>query len=173
MQQIFNGESYWLCGHYYQRHGKRLHREVWQHHNGPIPKGFHVHHRDGDRTNNDISNLELLRAGEHMRHHASDPVHLPRQRAHIERIRPLAAAWHSSPEGLEWHSQHSARVQANLKPVHPWTCCVCGKSGMSKKPNRRFCSGACYQKDFRRRNPGYYAKLAASRRVQPPRSGTE
>jgi DNA-binding transcriptional regulator YiaG len=29
----------------------------------------HVHHRDGDHTNNDLSNLELLTARDHQHHH--------------------------------------------------------------------------------------------------------
>ena len=58
--QRFDGVTYYLCGEYFQRKGRRLHRAVWEHHNGKIPNGYHVHHKDGDRNNNDISNLELL-----------------------------------------------------------------------------------------------------------------
>ena len=36
------------------------HRIVYEKHHGPIPSGYDVHHRDGDKLNNDISNLELL-----------------------------------------------------------------------------------------------------------------
>ena len=58
--QKFNGESYYLCGQYFQRKGKRLHRTVWEFHNGTIPKGYHVHHKDGNRSNNAIENLTLM-----------------------------------------------------------------------------------------------------------------
>lgn len=34
-----------------------------------IPKGFCVHHLDGDKTNNDISNLELMSISAHARLH--------------------------------------------------------------------------------------------------------
>ena len=34
-----------------------------------IPKGFHIHHIDGNKTNNDMSNLALLSAGAHTRLH--------------------------------------------------------------------------------------------------------
>ena len=39
---------------------KYQHRLVWEKHFGKIPEGFVVHHKDGNRQNNDINNLELL-----------------------------------------------------------------------------------------------------------------
>ena len=32
---------------------KRLHRCVWEYYNGEIPKGYHIHHKDNDKSNND------------------------------------------------------------------------------------------------------------------------
>jgi hypothetical protein len=40
-------------------------RVVWEHHNGPVPDGYHVHHKNGDPTdyhNDCIENLMLLTA---------------------------------------------------------------------------------------------------------------
>ena len=39
--------------------GKRYlkHRYVWEQHNGKIPDGYEVHHRDLNTHNNDIFNL--------------------------------------------------------------------------------------------------------------------
>jgi hypothetical protein len=48
---------------------KKLHKEVWKKHHGPIPSGFDVHHKDEDKMNNDPSNLELKEHGEHSSHH--------------------------------------------------------------------------------------------------------
>lgn len=45
------------------------HRFIYETINGPIPKGYHVHHRDHDPINNDPSNLQLLTAREHALHH--------------------------------------------------------------------------------------------------------
>lgn len=67
--QEFAGERFYLCGLYFQRKGKRLHREVWKYHRGEIPKGFHVHHKDGDRSNNQIENLLLVEKSEHLSMH--------------------------------------------------------------------------------------------------------
>lgn len=36
------------------------HRVIWVWLNGPIPKGLVINHKDYNRTNNDISNLEIL-----------------------------------------------------------------------------------------------------------------
>ena len=36
---------------------KRLHRYVWELHYGEIPEGYHIHHIDFDKSNNDISNF--------------------------------------------------------------------------------------------------------------------
>lgn len=99
-----------------ERGVESLHREVWKFHRGPIPPGMHVHHVDGDYGNNAIENLELLPAGAHARHHhpkgrpASDA-----QRAHLHAVRHLAANWHRSPEGREWHSRHAKAIWAKRK----------------------------------------------------------
>ena len=38
------------------------------------PDGSEVHHKDEDRTNNDVSNLEVLSHNEHVRRHTKDPT---------------------------------------------------------------------------------------------------
>lgn len=43
---------------------KALHRYVWEEQNGPIPEGHCIMFKDGDYTNCDISNLELVTKGE-------------------------------------------------------------------------------------------------------------
>lgn len=43
---------------------------VWEKHNGEIPKGFHIHHKNGDKLDNRIDNLEMMSASEHTRLHA-------------------------------------------------------------------------------------------------------
>lgn len=52
--------------------GKRVpsHRVVWEKANGPIPKGYEIHHVDGDGKNNCLENLVLLTHAEHMALHA-------------------------------------------------------------------------------------------------------
>ena len=42
------------------RDNHRLTRAIWKAHNGHIPPGAVIHHKDKDTANNDINNLELI-----------------------------------------------------------------------------------------------------------------
>ena len=48
----------------------REHILVWRHFKGDIPKGMEIHHRDGDKLNNEIDNLELIDSLSHRHLHA-------------------------------------------------------------------------------------------------------
>lgn len=47
-----------------------LHRYVWEKYKGKVPKGYQVHHKDENKHNYDIENLELLKISDHHRKHA-------------------------------------------------------------------------------------------------------
>lgn len=42
---------------------------VWEQHFGEVPAGMQIHHIDGDKTNNHISNLQLVTPLDHKRLH--------------------------------------------------------------------------------------------------------
>lgn len=44
-------------------------RYVWEMHNGPIPEGMGIHHKDRDKLNDDIDNLELISKADHLQEH--------------------------------------------------------------------------------------------------------
>lgn len=124
--QKFNGVSYYRCGRYFQRKGKRLHRKVWEYHNGPIPDGYDVHHINGDRSDNDIENLQLLPGIEHNRIHAQEPERIEKSRRDIEKAREAARAWHKSEDGEAFHSQHAKDYWRNAEK-RAYICTFCGK----------------------------------------------
>lgn len=124
---------------------KRMHRYVWEFYHGKIPKFYQVHHKDGDRGNNDISNLELIRVGEHQRMHGEKLSETERQWRRDNLLKnacPKAAEWHRSPEGREWHKQHGKETIEKL-PLKDFVCEFCGKSFQSIQTGSRFCSSKC------------------------------
>ena len=86
---------------------KRLHRYVWEKYYGEIPKGHHVHHIDLDKSNNDISNLQLMSEEEHIKLHGklNRGVCTDNMRQNLDNIRHLTKEWHSSEEGHNWHKE--------------------------------------------------------------------
>jgi hypothetical protein len=48
---------------------KPLHHFIWEQEYGVIPEGYHIHHRDSNRTDNRLDNLALIDAGEHIQLH--------------------------------------------------------------------------------------------------------
>ncbi len=124
---------------------KRMHRYVWEFFNGPIPKFYQVHHKDGDKSNNDISNLELIRIGEHQSQHNEQLSDIERQWRRDNLIKnaiPKAKEWHKSKSGKEWHKQHAKKSEAQ-RPLLHFSCEVCGKEFDSRNTRSRFCSDAC------------------------------
>ena len=49
---------------------RKVHVLEWEKHNGPKPDGHEIHHRDENKTNWSIDNLELLTNQDHQRLHA-------------------------------------------------------------------------------------------------------
>lgn len=128
----------------------RLHEEIWQAAHGPIPKGYHVHHVDGNPRNNLLGNLICVPGSQHLSEHAKTSAWLLSLecQAHLEEIRPLAAVWHGSEEGKTWHSQHAKEAWKNRQPGE-CQCDYCGKLFLTKVKGRkgagkpRFCSNPC------------------------------
>lgn len=135
--------------HYYtSQGGQRLHRAIWEHHNGSIPDGHHIHHRDGNSLNNDIANLECLTAHDHLSSHM-DEERRNQAREHANTtLRAGYKDWLATDEGSEWIKQHTRRlgkmVWENRKP-EPRKCVQCGADyeSVTLRDNDRFCSNNC------------------------------
>lgn len=50
------------------------HKYIWEQEYGPVPEGYIIHHKDEDKLNNSLDNLELLTKAEHMRLHKSTGI---------------------------------------------------------------------------------------------------
>jgi HNH endonuclease len=142
-------------GYYYNTTiRKYLHQAIWEFHNGPIPEGMEVHHRDGDKAHNEIGNYELKTPADHRRHHwvVDREQMLALARVNIQKACEAAPEWHHSAAGLAWHSQHGFEVQANLLPSE-FACEQCGATYLSLPcGSHRFCSNNC--KSNHRRDSG-------------------
>lgn len=149
--RTFNGVTYYRYPdaprqsdrRYFKRHGKYLHRAVWEFHHGPIPDGCHIHHRDKDTTNNDLANLEAIAERDHIPTYHPDLT--PDQIAFFKRVvQPAAMQWHQSEEGRAWHRQHAKDQYAELAPSER-ACEHCGKRYFVRwnRVRDRFCSPKC------------------------------
>lgn len=53
----------------WERQPMTIYRRIYEQNFGPIPKGHHIHHIDGDHSNNNPENLMCMTAQEHFRIH--------------------------------------------------------------------------------------------------------
>lgn len=128
----------------------RAHRWVWINIHGKIPKGYHIHHKNKDKSDNRIKNLELLERSRHLSIHSLEPCNVERSRKWMDEIRPLTKEWHRSEEGRTWHKLHAIKNKFGKNDPKNYLCQCCGTSFESTKISRTyFCSNACKSK-FRR-----------------------
>lgn len=116
----------WEIGYYSNSHTDFLHRVIWTDHVGPIPRGWHIHHVDEDRGNNQISNLRLLTPKAH-------------------------SAEHPEPKGytaFNYETRGSNTRRAwEYREWKPFVCAHCGKSGTTPYVgHRKFCNYLCEQR---------------------------
>lgn len=135
-------------GYYLNRKNQvRLHRYIWEKYNGPIAPGFHIHHIDCNKRNNNIENLAIIEKGEHERLHGSMLTEEQKQKMRdnlMENAVPEASKWHGSKDGREWHRQHYEKMKDALYAKTIKICEYCGKEYETiNHGNNRFCSNNC------------------------------
>lgn len=94
-----------------------LHRQIWIDRNGPIPKGFVIHHKDDNPLNNNIGNLECMAKSEHSRMHCSRPEVVRLAIQNLKKARKGAILWHASDEAKEWKKKRNSKGQFINKNV--------------------------------------------------------
>ncbi len=121
-----------------------LHRFIWIEHNGPIPEGMVIHHKDGDWQNNNIENLEMMPRGKHQSLHVTEKMS---DQDHFKKM----YEWHRSLKGRKWFKGQGKRSWKGRKPL-PVKCSICGGKYKTFFPSRsRFCSSTCQAREYRRK----------------------
>lgn len=131
------------CGYWVNMMPIHAHRWVWINHHGAIPKDMDIHHKDGNKDNNEIENLEMLNRSEHLKKHWDEgSFDLNKRREQLNKVRPLE--WLKSEEGKKAISQKGKEIWAD-REYKKITCTFCG---IEKKYRRwaKFCSKKCYMK---------------------------
>src|SRR3990167_3501438 len=129
---VWGGRRWWLNGGYYcNRRGKLLHRAIFRSVYGPIPDGMEIHHKDENKTNNAIENLQMLTATAHRKLHA-----LQRPKGYV--------AWTREQRVISKRAQWAAREP------HEIICANCGQVCITRGERTKYCSGTCRSRQYRK-----------------------
>lgn len=130
MIEFFEGKKFKIQEGYFCRGNKRLHRLIWEKAYGPIPKGHHIHHKDGNRLNNSIENLECISHEEHLSLHMKENS----EKIHV---------WHKSEEGRRHLGKKASKLMEE-RPFKDFKCPECLKDFKSQNVHRvKYCSINC------------------------------
>lgn len=156
-------------GHFRHSKGELLHRAIWVAHNGAIPDGLHVHHRNGDPGDNRIENLELLSPADHYaRHdprgwHGDDRLRGGGKKSWEKRewfpaVCQKCGAEFSTPypTRARFCSQTCGREHRSDSRIRAKQCAHCGSQFFAKDPRKIYCSSPC-------NDAAYYSR----KRLQP------
>lgn len=136
---VYKGNKYKKTTEGYYLRTERLHRRIWEDANGEIPPKHHIHHKDGNKSNNSLENLECISEKDHPHQHFD----WEKQVQLLHRARDEANKWHKSRGGRKWHSENSRLAYARRKPIEK-VCVVCGVSFLTKNlTGTKYCGQKC------------------------------
>lgn len=145
------GKKFWKDRKGYWVNSMPIHaqRWVWINHHGAIPEGLDVHHKDGNKDNNEIENLELLNRSEHLKRHWQEGrFDLEQRRKQLSEARQ----WLKTTEGRKNQSKDALKAWKKREPLIK-VCLNCGQTFKAFFDRAKFCSPPCnYQ--FRRMKSG-------------------
>ena len=170
---LFNGKEFYRypesghpAGIYFRRaEGPRgaskavlLHRAVWEFHNGAIPPGNDIHHRDGDPGNNRLDNLECLTKEEHKSRH---------------RLQKICACGEAFPTCAHRprevctpcyeRARHARRYVPAVEQARALSCIICGAGfeylGAGRHALPKYCGDDCKKEGTNRRQQARRAKM--------------
>ncbi len=154
--QIFLGKYYRLYPgrRYFMNYRYSMHYMVWQHHNGKVPKGYHIHHKDENPWNNNITNLEIKPIEKHLTDHGKKrAIDNPEWLADFQsKGTDAAKSWHKSKAGKKWHKEHALKQGFGKLEYGTGNCGICGVEFINNTAHQLFCGPNCRAKDFRKRH---------------------
>jgi hypothetical protein len=126
-----------------------LHRYKYEKETGPIPPGWHVHHKDRNCFNNDIDNLEAINPEQHSKLHPPSAENMIKwQKSGIK----SASVWHGSSKGIDWHKSHYEKIKNKIHQRRGRNCDNCGAYiQTTRKAGHCFCGNNC-KSAWRRKN---------------------
>lgn len=136
----FKGRRYHLNRGYYKT-TVGMHQMVWEHHFGEIPKDHHIHHKNGDSTDNRIENLECIHKTKHHSMHFKATRQVMLMQTPEARLK--RKEWALSQEGNKKLSDASKSQWPKRKPIER-ICIICEKTFLTKNLNgTKYCSSPC------------------------------
>lgn len=126
-----------------------LHRAIWESEHGKIPFGHHVHHKDGNCSNNTLENLACVTCQQHHTEHENrGDYDTPARYAALHRAQLAARAWHKTKEGLKWHREHAIRT--NFGKTIARVLAKCAGCGIDIQAafhvKQKYCSDQCRER---------------------------
>ena len=123
-----------------------LHRFVWTCYNGEIPEGYDIHHKDFDKDNNDISNLEALPESVHQSLHARQNGLKSRKNRGKFICINCGCEYEADDNGHNLYCSKNCleEYKKNVLYVESRICEHCGKEFSAYKyGHQKFCSHEC------------------------------
>lgn len=133
---------------YYFKNGDRsLHRQVYIDFIGEIPAGFHIHHRDGNPSNNHPDNLEAISASDHAKLHDMGAMlqsleKKPFTAERIERMREHGKRYTSTEQGMA-SCRRGGQATASKLINRSAICPACGVEFTTRAIKPGLCSSRC------------------------------
>jgi len=161
---VYDGIKFWKASNYYyqdirnngNRTKKALHHYVWEQFNKQsVPEGYVIHHKDGNKLNNNINNLQLINDSTHRTLHLNqlhkNNEYTKKNNENLRIMREKAKLWHKSPEGSKWHKENGKKHWSKEKRENREIikiCGYCGKEFKAQFERAKYCSKLCYFRNY-------------------------
>ena len=111
---------------------KRLHRLIWEDWYGkPVPKGYVIHHINGDKTDNRIQNLQCVSNGNHIRFHHKGKKCKPFTEEHKRKLG-------EPKKGIPLSEEHKLKISESNKGKHLLGYARVVKNGISNEGKQNY-----------------------------------